>query len=324
MNIFLTFDIEVWCNGWEKLDENFPHSFERYVYGRSVSGDYALPKTLEILNRNGLIGVFFVEPLFAARFGVQHLEHIVRLIRDAGHEIQLHLHPEWMDEISPPIIANCTVKRQHLSYYTLGEQTALIGFGKKLLEEAGSGHLNAFRAGSFAANMDTFEALRQNDILLDSSLNRCHSISGTELRDKFPLTAAFEISGVTTIPVTTFRDGFGRDRPAQVGACSFNELLGVLFDAKARGWKNFVIVSHNFEMLKPGTSIPDAIVVQRFEKLCAFLAENRDTFPTCGFASHQLETEADFPVMPRSSLVATGGRYLEQIRRRLDDLIGAR
>jgi peptidoglycan/xylan/chitin deacetylase (PgdA/CDA1 family) len=42
----------------------------RALYGRSPAGDYALPKTLEILDRNGLKGVFFVEPLFAARFGV--------------------------------------------------------------------------------------------------------------------------------------------------------------------------------------------------------------------------------------------------------------
>ena len=58
MNVYLSFDIEVWCNGWKDLDGQFPASFERYVYGRSSRGDYALPKTLEILERNGLKGVF--------------------------------------------------------------------------------------------------------------------------------------------------------------------------------------------------------------------------------------------------------------------------
>lgn len=69
MNVYLTFDIEVWCNGWDNLDA-FPKHFERYVFGRSRHGEYALPKTLEILNRYDLKGVFFVEPLFAARFGL--------------------------------------------------------------------------------------------------------------------------------------------------------------------------------------------------------------------------------------------------------------
>ena len=62
MNVYLSFDIEVWCGGWNDLDGKFPASFERYVYGRSPKGDYALPKTLEILASNGLKGVFFVEP----------------------------------------------------------------------------------------------------------------------------------------------------------------------------------------------------------------------------------------------------------------------
>ena len=45
---YLTFDIEIWCNGWNDLDRVFPASFERYVYGHSAHGDYALPKTLEL------------------------------------------------------------------------------------------------------------------------------------------------------------------------------------------------------------------------------------------------------------------------------------
>ena len=118
MNVYLTFDIEIWCNGWSDLNRVFPASFERYVYGHSTHGDYALPKTLQLLNQHGLRGVFFVEPLFATRFGQQHLNTIVGLIRNAGHDVQLHLHPEWTDEALTPLIPDCATKRQHLSYYT--------------------------------------------------------------------------------------------------------------------------------------------------------------------------------------------------------------
>ena len=147
MKVLLTFDVEVWCNSWTDLDQVFPAAFERYVYGHSKHGDYALPKTLEILNAHGLQGVFFVEPLFAARFGERYLRVIVDMIHDAGQDIQLHLHPEWTDEISPAIISNNSVKRQHLIHYTGDEQTALIAYGKQLLEAA-AGPVNAFRAGS--------------------------------------------------------------------------------------------------------------------------------------------------------------------------------
>lgn len=320
MKVFLTFDVEIWCDGWNDLDAQFPARFDRYVYGRSARGCYALPKTLEILERNGLHGVFFVEPLFAARFGVEHLQRIVQMIRSAGQEIQLHLHPEWTDEIRPAIIDNCTVKRQHLCYYTLDEQTALIAYGKKLLEDSGSGQLTAFRAGSYAANRDTFEALQRNGLLLDSSLNRCHAVSAPELRGANSWTTPFAVAGVTTIPVSTFRDGFGKERPAQVGACSYAELRDALSDSRALRREHFVIVSHNFEMLKPASSAPDRCVVRRFEQLCAFLGGQREHYATSGFSTLAVDaadTAHLAPALPRASPTATVRRHGEQIWRRL-------
>ena len=285
MNIHLTFDIEIWCNGWDTLDQSFPGNFQRYVYGKSSHGSYALPKTLEILGRYGLQGVFFVEPLFAARFGLEHLATIVGLIRAAGQQVQLHLHPEWTDEIAPAIIENNASKRQHLSHYTLQEQTALIAYGRDLLERAGSGPISAFRAGSFAANRDTFKALQHNGIAVDSSLNRCYAVSGTGLREQATSDAPFVIHQVLTYPVTVFTDGFGRNRPAHVGACSFAEMKDALHSARQAGLSDFVVVSHNFEMLKPGSCAPAWIVVRRFELLCAYLSEHRARFPVGAYAT---------------------------------------
>ena len=319
MNVFLTFDIEVWCNGWNDLDRVFPASFERYVYGRSQHGEYALPQTLAILNQHGLKGVFFVEPLFARRFGTRHLETIVQLIRSSGHEIQLHLHPEWTDEATEPIIENCATKRQHLSYYTLDEQSALIACGRNLLESAGSGPISAFRSGSFAANRDTFEALKRNAIWRDSSLNSCFDVSAPEVLQGRPRNVAFMVEGVATYPVTILKDGFGKDRPAQVGACSFGEMRDALVSAQHAHASDFVVVSHNFEMLRPGSSEPDWIVVNRFKRLCAFLAAHPQQFNVSGFNGALPAVPATSPstAAPRASLASTSNRYLEQIRRRL-------
>lgn len=316
MNVYLTFDVEIWCNGWNKLDSVFPGNFERYVFGHSRHGDYALPKTLEILNRHGLHGVFFVEPLFAARFGIEHLETIVRLIRGAGQEIQLHVHPEWTDEISPPILEDISRKRQHLTYYSVEEQTALIAFAKQFLERAGAGAISAFRAGSYAANRDTFEALGRNGIPYDSSLNRCFPISAPDLREQHEFISPFAISGVTTFPVTVFADGIGRERPAQVGACSSGEMRNALLSARNAGMNDFVVVSHNFEMLKPNTVEPDWIVVRRFESLCKFLAEHRGELPT-GSYGERTPPATQLRELPRANFPSTLTRYFEQLVRRL-------
>lgn len=318
MNVYLSFDIEIWCNGWEDLDGRFPVSFERYVYGRSAKGEFALPKTLEILSRHGLHGVFFVEPLFAARFGIASLQEIVGLIKAGGHDIQLHLHPEWADEIRPLIFAGARVKRQHLSFYTLEEQCALIELGKKLLSEAGGGEATAFRAGSFAANADTYRALRHCGIHLDSSLNLVHSDSGLDLRGQLDFSRPQRIEGVSILPMTVFRDGTGRLRPAQVGACSFGELRDALATARVAGVEHFVLLSHNFEMMKQGRSEPDGVVVKRFEKLCKYLADNREHYRvgTFGDLAEIRLSEAEKP-LPSAGLMATLQRHGEQAWRRV-------
>jgi len=276
VKVYITFDVEVWCDGWSDLDGRFPAAFERYFYGSSRFGSYALPKTLEIMNRHDLVGVFFVEPLFSARFGQRYLEAVVRLIVDAGQDVQLHLHPEWTDEISPPLIMNVSKKRQHMVHYDVEEQTALIGAGRLLLEQALRKPVDVFRAGSFAANRDTFRALSRCGFKLDSSLNSVFDYSDGTIEGVDNFGSERVIEGVRCFPVTVYRDGLGRKRPAQLNGSSFGELRDALIDAQRRGVRHFVIVSHNFEMLKPGSSEPDWFVVRRFEALCRFLGQRRE------------------------------------------------
>ncbi|THF61620.1 polysaccharide deacetylase family protein [Pseudothauera rhizosphaerae] len=319
MNVFLTFDIEIWCNDWNALDERFPAAFERYVYGRSAAGEYALPRTLELLAAHGLKGVFFVEPLFSARFGARHLETIVGMIQDAGQEVQLHLHPEWTDEIRPAVFPDKPYKRQHLFHYSLDEQTRLIALGLDLLRGAGARDVNAFRAGSFGANRDTLLAAEACGLRYDSSLNMCASVSGRDIRDAEPFHFPRPHGALQLVPMTVFRDGRGRLRPAQVGACSFAELKDVLADSAARGHGCVTLLSHNFEMLRAGSSKPDKVVVSRFEALCRHLARHRDTLPTRGFHDALEWTPAPPDgALARSGRLATGRRLVEQALRRLN------
>jgi len=317
MRVYLSFDVEVWCNDWARLDERFPAAFQRYVFGRSRQGDFALPKTLEILNRHGLLGVFFVEPLFAARFGIEHLSTITSLIGSAGQDVQLHMHTEWVDELPAPPIQDHARKRQHLHFHTLDEQRTLLSFALGLMEQAGVAKPQAFRAGSFACNRDTFRALRENGIAIDSSLNACTDISGADLRPLDVHEKPSWIEGVYSVPVAVYDDGFGKPRSAQVNGSSFRELQEALESASQHGCTDFVIVSHNFEMLKPGSSEPDPWVVKRFESLCRYLADNRrdyevDTFKLPDASAHG----ATATKRPHVGRVATIGRYAEQLRRR--------
>ena len=81
LDVFITVDVEIWCDGWHDLDARFSGAFERYVHGPTASGPYGLPHLLTVLGDHGLAGNFFVEPLFSARFGAQPLAEIVGLIQ---------------------------------------------------------------------------------------------------------------------------------------------------------------------------------------------------------------------------------------------------
>lgn len=314
MRVYVTFDIEVWCDGWSDLDGRFPAAFERYYFGRSPAGEYALPKTLEILNRHGLVGVFFVEPLFSARFGSRFLDTVTGLIGGAGQDIQLHLHPEWTDEIRPPILADVSAKRQHLVHYSEDEQTELIAVGRRLLEASKGAPVDCFRAGSFAANRATFRALARNGFQLDSSLNPAFDHTGGSIPGVQEFVGERQVEGVRSFPISFFRDGLGRHRPAQVNACSFAEMSRALLDAQRRGVEHFVVVSHNFDMLKPGSTEPDWFVVRRFESLCRFLAEHPDLFQVGPFTLQAPAATAES--VPRVPAWATARRLAEQVARR--------
>src|SRR5262245_56510660 len=182
LDVFFTVDVEIWCDGWDDLDAKFPAAYRRYIYGPTREGDYALPVTLKILNDHGLTGVFFVEALFATRFGLEPLQELIGLIKAAGHEVQLHLHTEWADESLEPLLRDVSGKRQDLRDFSRAEQVKLIAAGLELLRRAGAGSVNPFRAGNAGRNYDTLFALAENAIGFDRSTHaapRCVANEGT-------------------------------------------------------------------------------------------------------------------------------------------------
>ena len=73
----------------------------RDIYGETAAGKFGVPFQLDVLDEYELKGVFFVEALFADAVGVQPLRNIVHLVQSRGHEVQLHLHTEWLDWLEP-------------------------------------------------------------------------------------------------------------------------------------------------------------------------------------------------------------------------------
>jgi hypothetical protein len=316
LDVFFTFDVEIWCGGWDNIDAQFPRAFQQYVYGPTRRGHYGLPFTLAQLEEYGLLGVFFVEPLFATRFGLDPLTEIIGLLRERGQEVQLHLHTEWVDDAREALLAHVTDKRQSLSDFSCAEQTLLIAVGMDFIRRANGGIVNAFRAGNFAFNRDTLKALADNGIKYDCSYNASASGLDSGLMPGIPIVEPLECEGVYEYPMTVFNDGTSSLRPVQLTACSYQEMEGVLWQAVESERKAFVILSHNFELLNRAKDQPDNVVVNRFRKLCGFLDRHRDCFRVRGFQGLQPYSVAFQPPPLVSPLWKTGFRTVQQIFRR--------
>ena len=319
VDVFFTVDVEMWCDGWSNLDARFPAAFQSYVYGRTPSGELGLPYQLRLLSDHGLTGVFFVEALFATRFGILPLAEIVDLVKQAGHEVQLHLHTEWVDEACVDLLGTSgqRTKRQFLRQFDTHEQSQLIRIGLQLLRDAGAGEVNAFRAGSFSFNADTLAALADNDLPFDASYNatRFGPESGVSPGELL-LDSRQIAAGIHEFPMAIFSDAAGRLRHAQLGACSFGEIESALWRAAEAGRQSFVVLSHNFELLNQGKNREDKIVVNRFRKLCAFLERHCDTFRSAGFVGLEPQPVKEKPAMLQVPWWHTAHRIAEQAWRR--------
>lgn len=315
LDVFFTVDVEIWCDGWRNIDEKFPDAYRKYIYGPTSNGDYGLPYQLDVLNDHGLKGVFFIEPLFSTRFGMQALTEIVGMVKEKAQEIQLHLHTEWVDESLEPLLPVVHAKRQHLRYFNKDEQSVLVGIGARLLNQAGEDSINAFRAGSFAFNRDTLSALAINGIPFDSSYNASHFGMDSGVMPDVTVVEPIECDSVYEYPMTVFQDGSRSLRHAQLTACSYQELEGLLWQALESGRTSFVILSHGSELLNQAKTRADEVVVKRFRKLCSFLDHNRDSFQVRGFDGLEPKPAQVQPHPLTSPLWKTGGRIIEQAYR---------
>ena len=315
LDVFLTVDTEIWCDGWRNIDTKFPNAFKKYIHGKTKGGEYGLRFQLERLKEYQLKAIFFVEPLFATRFGMDALQEIIGLIKEYDQSIELHLHTEWIDESRQPLFPHIQEKREHIKEFNFAEQCELIGLGKELLHQTGCETIHAFRAGSFGANDDTLAAVAHNNIQIDSSYNYCMPDCDISVFNDIQQSVHYQ--SIIESPMSTFVDGLQRRRHVQLTACSFSELKSSLAGAHQLGWNSYVFLSHSAELIKPGTNKHDRIAVGRFEKLCRYLADNKRKYTTRFFPELQLNPAKENSSPMHIGRLPTLQRFCEQSLRRV-------
>ena len=326
VRVFLTVDTEIWprAAGWPHVPLAPGETCEReraaYFWGGEGRDLRGLPYQLETLRRYGLRATYFIDPLFSRCLGARLLSDVVGTIAEAGEEIGLHLHPEWLTDPRCQDLPEFAGPLLH--QYGEEAQSKLVRTGLQLLSDAGAPEICAFRAGSWGANLATLRALASAGIRFDSSLNAYTPMSFPDLSDRETWIQPRSLQGVWEFPVTFFVDRPPKGtRPLHVTACTVAEFALALEHAYAQGWFAVVIVFHSFEFVRvaaldrPGARVgPQRLLARRFERLCRYLSQHRERFATSCFADLSTVPSPPAGQSPaRSNLVRTLARKASQL-----------
>jgi len=286
-------------------DENLRLS----ITGDTPGGERGVGWMMDRMEARGIRGVFFVDPMPGLVHGRELVARMVQPIIARGHEVQVHIHSEWLDWVTDSPVDGR--RGRQIGDFSLEDQTLLIGWAQDALTEAGAARPTAFRAGNYGANDDTLRALAALGMRWDSSFNAdyvgkpCHIGLPPDIID--PVAA----SGVIEAPVAGIWDRPGHFRPAQVCALSATEMVEGLRFAASQGQHSFVVVTHSFEMLSRDRRRPNGLVMRRFEALCDAIADDPRVTPS-GFADLPEPGEAGPRDRLPPSRLRTGWRMAEQ------------
>ncbi|MGB5103830.1 MAG: hypothetical protein WBO04_11005 [Steroidobacteraceae bacterium] len=285
-----------------------------YLWGDCGGEMFGVPYQLAQLQQHGLRATFFVDPMFSFALGLPALREIVSLIQSHGQRVELHLHPEWLTDPRCPALP--AFKGPLIGEYAQDVQSHLISVARDQLMEAGASPPTAFRAGSWGASSSTLRALARVGIGTDSSLNAHYDDSLADLPGRERMQRVASVHEVTEVPVTRFDDGITRGgRPLSLVGISSAEMRHVLESLERAGEPTAVVVMHSNEFVKTERLWADRpleprrLVASRFEKLCRFLAERSERFPTRFITDYAgaVDTLEDSMIV-KSSILRTQGR----------------
>ncbi len=288
-------------------------NFARSVACLTPDGTSGICHKLELFERYGIKAVFFVDPMPALVWGVAAIEDVVAPIIEAGQDVQLHCHTEWLDLAGEanPLPGKRT--GQNLYDFELDEQHRILEYARDTLIAAGAPVPVAFRAGNYGADDNTLRALARLGVRYDTShcpaLPDASRISvGPETRD------ATLIEGVIEVPVGSIGTLGGGQRHAQITALTLAEMRAAIRHARDTQAPTFTLVTHSFELINRRKLTVNRIVHRRFEGLCRALSTMkgvttgtyRDNPPSL---SEPGETSEPLPAHP----IRTGYRMAEQL-----------
>lgn len=259
------------------------------IDGRS----HGLEFLLGCFERHGVVATFFIETVQRHYFLDDPMRAVVQRIASTRHELQLHAHPCWSvfqhDDWRER--ARREPRQDDFAGRDVQSTLALLRQGQATFAEWGLAPPRVFRAGSLQHDESLYIALAMAGIPYSSNIGL--GIFNSGLPDYQLYSGRHPRHGVLESPVLTFSDWRLR-RPhlktVSISGTSYAEARTLLDQAHAAGMEQVVILSHPFEYVQSfsagfGPLRRHAVNQSRLERLCAYLAANRDRFQSSGMAA---------------------------------------
>lgn len=315
--VYLTIDTEYaanlpGCDGPGTRAENFSRS----ILCETPTGPVGIEFQMDVLDRCGQKGVFFVDPMPALLWGVAAIEDVIAPIVSRGHDVQLHCHTEWIalapDNALRRRLAHGATGR-NLKDFSFDAQCRILEWARETLCAAGSPDPVAFRAGNYGANDDTLRALSEIGIGYESShtpalarTGDCAITLGADARQPV------RHKGVVEVPIACIEDFGGGLRHGQITALTLHELTAIVHHARDSALGSVTLVSHSFELMSRDRTCRNRLVAHRFERFCERLA----AMPGCSTQTYtsrppEVASSAEAPVAAFDPLIGSA-RLVEQ------------
>lgn len=308
--VLFTIDTEISMGGALKDHSVSPVGADRRIWGETSSGRFGIELFMDEFEAHGMRGVFFYEPVGKHVVGEENLAAAARAIVERGHDVELHVHPEFKMDLDAVRRGDMEKPSARLHNYSLDEQRRYLREAADDLEKWTGRRPIAFRSGGFASDEVGAEACAAEGIPIDSSYNLWAVERGvspfslpTPLND-----VAFLENGVLEVPMTNLvtrgpRAGY---RPFELSALNAAEMIAAVEEMYEAGMRVCCTLTHSFRLIRTTNhQYTDARLdwfnLHRLRAFLRHLEANADRFRVVTYKDLPLErwrTELSAPSAP--------------------------
>lgn len=308
IDVCLTVDVEFSLGRTFQGVGNLPIGLDR-IYCPIGQEDWGLGRILDTLQQYQLPATFFIEALHVFHFGYEPMAGAVDRILRAGHDVQLHLHPQWLffrDQdwrrrlpCRPPA-DNCEGRGED-------EILEMIDLGLEAFARWGAPRPIALRTGALRVDRTVYRAMRRRGLYLASNVG----LGAFE-----PIEPELHLAGgrirvhdVLEVPVLTYRQAtFGSLKALRlltITSTSAEETRALLEQASRSHQSPCIILTHPHEFVRYFDSdkpvSPSRINLRRLIALCRLLGRERDRGAPRWRAVSFRDAAADWAALPEAS-----------------------